>query len=139
MHGRPKYLSADIENWTSGRAYQPGELDRVQTLGGTAGWVAVQHLPRTAQVTLYSAAWAGAISQSCSSSGEDHDQAVLKQWLDELSLEDALTQTDALHGAARTRLATPASMAIAIWPRLLIALTVASIKKFAVLTADCLF
>ena len=59
------------------------------TAGGGSAFIA--------QVTLYSAALGVAISQACYATGENHERAVVKKLLGELSLEGVLIQADALH------------------------------------------
>ncbi len=50
-----------------------------------------------AQVSPYAAALGVAISQACHATGENREQAVLRQLLGELELERALIKADALH------------------------------------------
>jgi len=50
-----------------------------------------------AQVTLYSAALGVAITQACCATCENHERAVLRQFLGELDLEGVLIQADAPH------------------------------------------
>jgi hypothetical protein len=95
-------LCAAIRDWTI--AQIPGgaaDLDQLvcdskmvrgsiePTAGGGSAFIA--------QVTLYSAALGVAISQACYASGENHERAVLKKLLGELSLEGVLIQAEALH------------------------------------------
>jgi hypothetical protein len=95
-------LCAAIRDWTI--AQIPGgaaDLDQLvyngkmlrgsiePTAGGGSAFIA--------QVTLYSAALGVAISQACYATGENHERAVVKKLLGELSLEGVLIQADALH------------------------------------------
>jgi len=62
-----------------------------------------------ARMALYSAALGVAISQACYATGENHERAVLRQFLGELDLGGVLNQSDALHtqkpffGSSRSR------------------------------------
>jgi hypothetical protein len=95
-------LCAAIRDWTI--AQIPGgaaDLDQLVCDGKTLRG-SIEHTPGggsafIAQVTLYSAALAVAISQACYATGENHERAVLKQLLGELDLEGVLIQADALH------------------------------------------
>jgi hypothetical protein len=95
-------LCAAIRDWTI--AQIPGgatELDQLicddKTLRGSIESTKGGGSAFIAQVTLYSAALAVAISQACFATGENHERAVLKQLLGELDLEGVLIQADALH------------------------------------------
>ena len=95
-------LCTAIRDWTI--AQIPGgaaDLDQLicdgKTLRGSIEPTAGGGSAFIAQVTLYSAALAVAISQACYATGENHERAVLKQLLGELDLEGVLIQADALH------------------------------------------
>lgn len=95
-------LCAAIRDWTI--AQIPGgaaDLDQLvyngKTLRGSIEPTAGGGSAFIAQVTLYSAALGVAISQACYATGENHERAVVKKLLGELSLEGVLIQADALH------------------------------------------
>ena len=95
-------LCAAIRDWTI--AQIPGgaaDLDQLvyngKTLRGSIEPTAGGGSAFIAQVTLYSAALGVAISQACYATGDNHERAVVKKLLGELSLEGVLIQADALH------------------------------------------
>ena len=95
-------LCAAIRDWTI--AQIPGgaaDLDQLvyngKTLRGSIEPTAGGGSAFIAQVTLYSAALGVAISQACYATGENHERAVVKKLLGELSLEGVLIQADTLH------------------------------------------
>jgi hypothetical protein len=107
-------ICSAIRDWTM--AQIPGGasgLDQLvcdgKTLRGSIKPTAAGGSAFMAQVTLYSAALGGAISQACYATGENHERAVLRQLLGELDLEGVLIQADALHtqrpffGSSRSR------------------------------------
>ncbi len=79
--------AADLDQLVSDSKMVWGSIE--PTAGGGSAFIA--------RVTLYSAALGVAISQACYATGENHERAVLKMLLGELSLEGVLIQADALH------------------------------------------
>jgi len=95
-------LCTAIRDWTI--AQMPGsaaDLDQLvcdgKTLRGSIEPTTGGGSAFIAQVTLYLAALGVAISQACYATGENHEQAALRQLLGELDLEGVLIQADAIH------------------------------------------
>ena len=95
-------MCAAIRDWTI--AQIPGgaaELDQLicngKTLRGSIQTTPGGGSAFIAQVTMYSTTLGVAISQACYATGDNHERAVLRQFLGELDLEGVLIQADALH------------------------------------------